>query len=283
MHCGNVEVGCLHSSPALKTDEGRGTMDRGMCFDEWQEKGKVMNRTTRIVDLAYLKWPRLVQGILIRRYQRFKADVKLRNGHVVTAHCPNSGSMLECSEPGRPVYLSRHSNPKRQFKYTWEMIKMPSSLVGVNTMVPNRLTEASISARNIRALSGFDQIRSEVRYGENSRIDLLLTKGEARCFVEVKNCTLVSDGVAYFPDAVTSRGLKHLVELQQQVRLGNRSVMFFLVQRMDAKLFRPADHIDPAYGRELRQAVQNGVEVMVYDVKIDLEGIRLNQHLPYEI
>jgi len=158
------------------------------------------------------------------------ADVRLRNGHVVTAHCPNSGSMRTCSEPGRPVYLSKHNKPSRRLKYTWELIDMGKSLVGVNTMIPNRLTEASIAAGYVKALSGYDTIRPEVKYGKNSRIDLLLENGDERCFVEVKNCTLVTDGLACFPDAVTSRGLKHLVELQNQIRQGDRSVMFYLIR-----------------------------------------------------
>ncbi len=230
-----------------------------------------------------LKWPRLIQGTLIARYKRFLADIRLRNGHIVTAHCPNSGSMLTCSEPGQTVYLSRHDNPKRKLKYTWEMIKMPTSLVGVNTLIPNRLARAAVVAEKIPCLSGFDRVRSEVKYGKNSRIDLLLERGDDRCFVEVKNCTLVIDGVVSFPDAVTSRGLKHLRELREEVRLGNRSVMFYLVQRMDAKRFTPADHIDPAYGRELRVALSEGVEILVYDVVLDLDGIRLNRPLPFEL
>jgi sugar fermentation stimulation protein A len=163
------------------------------------------------------------------------------------------------------------------------MIKMPASLVGVNTWVPNQLVKASIVRKKIRALRGYETIRSEVRYGQNSRIDLLLESGEKRCFVEVKNCTLVEDGVAYFPDAVTSRGLKHLAELQKELRKGSRCIMFYLVQRMDAKRFRPADHIDPAYGKELRRAFTNGVEVLVYDVFLNLEGISINRRLPYEL
>jgi sugar fermentation stimulation protein A len=230
-----------------------------------------------------IKWPRLIQGILIRRYQRFKADVKQRNGHIVTAHCPNSGSMLGCSEPGRIVYLSRHNHPKRQLKYTWEMIEMPTSLVGVNTWVPNQLVKASIIRKKIRALRGYETIRTEVRYGQNSRIDLLLESGERRCFVEVKNCTLVEHGTAHFPDAVTSRGLKHLVELQEELRKGSRCIMFYLVQRTDAKRFSPADHIDPAYGEELRRAFRNGVEILVYDVLLNLEGISINRRLPCEL
>ncbi|UCF56999.1 MAG: DNA/RNA nuclease SfsA, partial [Deltaproteobacteria bacterium] len=138
-------------------------------------------------DAYMIKWPRLIQGTLIKRYQRFKADVKLRNGHVVTAHCPNSGSMLGCSEPGRPVYLSRHNNPGRRLKYTWEMIEMPTSLVGINTWVPNQLVEESIIYKKTKAFLAYERIWTEVSYGQNSRIDLLLEKGKERCFVEVKN------------------------------------------------------------------------------------------------
>ena len=160
---------------------------------------------------------------------------------------------------------------------------MPTSLVGINTGIPNRLVRESIIADVIPEFSGYEQVRSEVKYGENSRIDILLQRGEERCYIEVKNCTLVDKGVAYFPDAVTSRGLKHLVELQKQVRLGDRAVMFYLIQRMDARLFRPADHIDPAYGKELRKAHKNGVEILVYDVTLDLEGIMLNHVLGYRL
>jgi sugar fermentation stimulation protein A len=191
--------------------------------------------------------------------------------------------MLACSEPGRTVYLSRHNTPGRQLRYTWELIRMPTSLVGVNTMVPNRLVKAAILADRIHGLSGYDRVRSEVPYGTRSRVDLLLEKGSLRCFVEVKNCTLVANGVASFPDAVTARGLKHLKELQAQIRSGDRSVMFYLIQRMDADLFRPADAIDPAYGQELRRAIENGLKVMAYDVTIDVNGIELNSEIPFDI
>ncbi len=229
-------------------------------------------------------WPKLIRGILLRRYKRFMADVKLNNGHIVTAHCPNTGSMTGCCEPGRVVYLSRHSNPKRRFPYTWELIEMPSSLVGINTAVPNCLVMEAILCGKIKTLSCYVTVRSEIRYGKNSRIDLLLeTENGKRCFIEIKNCTLVENGIAYFPDAVTVRGLKHLVELTQLMQNGNRCVIFYLVQRTDAYRFRPADHIDHAYGRTLRDAVSNGVEIMVYDVKIDTHRIELNQPLPYEL
>jgi len=227
-----------------------------------------------------LPWPDLIGGTLIRRYKRFMADVSLASGGtVVTAHCPNSGSMKSCSEPGRPVYLSRSTNPKRRLLYTWELIDMGSSLVGVNTGVPNRLVKQSILDGIIPELIGYDTVRAEVPCGTNSRLDLVLEGPERSCFVEVKNCTLIDDNVAYFPDAVTTRGLKHLVELQQLVQSGHRGVMFFLVQRMDATSFRPADNIDPAYGLELRSAVRHGVEILCYDVSITLRKISLNERI----
>jgi sugar fermentation stimulation protein A len=192
--------------------------------------------------------------------------------------------MTASCDPGRRVYLSYHDNPRRKLKYTWELIEMPTSLVGVNTLVPNRLVFASAEAGVIPELSDYDNIRREVKAGLNSRLDLLLEKGKnERCFVEIKNCTLVEDGLACFPDAVTARGLKHLVEMQRLVSAGDRCVMFYLIQRMDAEVFRPADHIDPAYGNELRRAVDNGLEIIVYDVKIDLEKIVMNCKIPYEL
>jgi sugar fermentation stimulation protein A len=229
---------------------------------------------------GYLKWPRLLQGTLIRRYQRFLADVKLRNGHRVTAHCPNSGSMQGCCEPGRPVYISRHDGPKRRLKYTWEMIDMPASLVGVNTLTPNRLVKASIVAGKVPKLRGYANVRSEVKISDRSRIDLMLESEAGHCFVEIKNCSLVVGNTGYFPDAVTERGRKHLIELQEALKSGHRAVMFYLVQRMDAQRFSPADHIDPLYGAELRRAVAAGLEVLVYDTHISVDGIRLNRSLP---
>ncbi len=229
-------------------------------------------------------WPALIRGILVKRYQRFMVDVKLPDGRMVTAHCPNTGSMRACCEPGRPVYLSRHRSRRRRLHYTFELIQMSGSLVGVNTAVPNRLVREAIQAGTIRSLAGYDRVCSEVPYGTHSRVDLLLeSRKQGCCFVEIKNCTLVEQETAYFPDAVTVRGLKHLRELQHQVQNGRRCVMFYLIQRMDARCFRPADHIDPAYGRALRCAVQQGVEIMVWDVKIDLNKIELRRPVPYDL
>jgi sugar fermentation stimulation protein A len=228
-------------------------------------------------------WPELIPGTLIRRYKRFLADVQLESGETVTAHCPNSGSMRACCQPGRPVYLSFHDNPKRKLKYTWELIHMPDSMVGVNTHVPNRLTALAIASGDVVELSGYETVKREVKAGKNSRIDILLTSPDRRpCYVEVKNCTLVTEGAATFPDAVTLRGQKHLMELKDLVAADFRCAMFFLIQRMDAVSFAPADHIDPEYGKKLRQALRNGVEILVYDVSIDLQGIRLNAPVPFD-
>jgi sugar fermentation stimulation protein A len=188
--------------------------------------------------------------------------------------------MTGCCEPGCTVYLSRSHNPLRKLPYTIEMTRMGTTLVGVNTMVPNRLVKESLIRKCVPQLSGYPTLRSEVRYGVNSRVDLLLENGRERCYVEIKNCTLVVDRVACFPDAVSERGLKHLHELETQVKAGNRCVMFYLVQRMDAGEFRPADHIDPAYGRALRRALKKGVEILVYDAKLDLKNIEINKSIP---
>ena len=229
-------------------------------------------------------WPDLMGGTLIRRYKRFLVDVQLPGGEIVTAHCPNTGSMQGCYEPGRRVYLSVHDNPKRKLKYTWEIISMPVSLVGINTLIPNRLVFESIRAGQIPELEGYETVEREVKIGKNSRIDLLLSSSrKGKCYVEIKNCTLVTDGVACFPDAVTARGLKHIQELVKLATAGSRAVMFYFIQRMDADVFMPADHIDPVYGLELRRAVKKGLEVFAYDVTIDFKRIKLNRQIPCEL
>ena len=231
-----------------------------------------------------LEWPPLFPGTLIKRYKRFLADVKLKDGTVVTAHCPNTGSMQSCSEPGRRVYLSFHDNPKRKLKYTWELIEMPTSLVGTNTLVPNRLVFESAKAGIVPELVGYETIAREVKINDHTRLDLMLTDNDGqRCYGEIKNCTRVNDGVASFPDAVTARGLKHLRELEALVDSGHRGVIFYFIQRMDAEVFKPADRIDPEYGTGLRRAVRGGVEILAYDVSIDLKRIRLNHRIPCEL
>jgi len=191
------------------------------------QKTGQMSASTRPPDA--IPWPPLAKGKLIRRYKRFLVDVKLENGKTVTAHCPNSGSMKGLISEGNPVFLSHADGHGRKTAYTLEMIQLPSSLVGVNTQRPNHLVTRAISHGRIPGLTGYGRLQTEIRYGKNSRIDILLTdEGKPPCFIEVKNCTLVEEGIACFPDAVTSRGLKHLKELQKEVQQGHRSVIHVL-------------------------------------------------------
>ncbi len=227
--------------------------------------------------------PTLYPGRLLRRYQRFLADVLLESGETVTAHCPNSGSMRGCATPGSPVLLSLSSNPKRKLAHTWELVEADGVWVGINTALPNRIVHEAIAAGEVQELAGYDAIRPEVPYGTGSRIDLLLTGDRPPCYVEVKNVTLVEGGRALFPDAVTTRGQKHLRELMEVVRRGERGVIFFLVQRPDAASVSPADSIDPEYGRLLRLAVAQGVEALAYRAEVTPEEIRLSCRLPVRL
>lgn len=224
--------------------------------------------------------PELVEGRLIRRYKRFMADVEMADGSILTAHCPNSGSMKGCAIPGSRVWLSRSDNPGRKYPCTWELAEVGGWMIGLNTGLPNRLVAEAIKDGTIDELQGYDNIRPEVPYGEHSRIDLLLEGPGGRCFVEVKNVTLVEDGRAFFPDAVTTRGQKHLYELMRVVREGDRGVIFFTVQRGDGRSVSPADAIDPEYGRLLRQAMDNGVEALAYRAGVTTREIRLTERLP---
>ena len=228
--------------------------------------------------------PPLLPGVLLKRYKRFLADVRLETGEVVTAHCPNSGSMKACAQPGRPVYLSQSINPKRKLSYTWELIHMPESLVGVNTLLPNRLVYSALVNGEIPSFNGYTKVDREVGIGNHTRIDLLLS-GEniPSCYVEVKNCTWVEAGIAQFPDAVTERGRKHMKALEQLSGEGYRSVVFFLIQRMDARVFRPARQIDPAYATALMKAADAGVEIMAYDADLTLDRVRINRKIALEL
>lgn len=207
----------------------------------------------------------------------------MANGKTITAACPNTGRMLTCSDPGSTIYLSKDDNPNRKYQYTWELTRANNTLIGINTNIPNKVVYRSLKKKLIPELDGYDQIRKEVKYGEKSRIDLLLLKKDEQCYVEVKNVTLVEDGVARFPDAVTTRGTRHLNELMSMVEQGHRAVMFYFVQRGDAELFKPADDIDPEYAATLRKAHENGVEIIVYDARVSIEEIVLGKPLPYEL
>jgi len=223
----------------------------------------------------------LISGRLHQRYKRFLADVELESGDMVVAHCANPGSMLGLAEPGMPVWLSRARNPARKLRYSWELVMADGGLVGINTAHPNGIVVEALAEGLIVELTGYDTTKREVRYGRNSRIDLLLERdGRPPCYVEVKNVTLKRGATAAeFPDSVTQRGAKHLEELSDMVRSGARAVMFYLVQRSDCSRFEIARDIDPAYGRAFDKAVNQGVEVMCYSCSIRPEAIELGNRL----
>ncbi|MEJ2233996.1 MAG: DNA/RNA nuclease SfsA [Syntrophobacterales bacterium] len=221
----------------------------------------------------------LVRGFLVRRYQRFLAEVRLENDRLVTAHCPNSGSMQGCNVPGREVMLSPTDNPKRKTRYTWELIHLPSTWVGVNTLSANRLVAEAASGKLIPELGPFDKLLREVQLG-HSRIDFCLVRGGVSLFLEVKNVTLVEDGTALFPDAPTARGRKHLQTLMGAIDQGHRAAMFYVVQREDAQRFSPAAHVDPAYAQALRRAHRAGVNIIVYGARVSPKEIYLDAPLP---
>ncbi len=205
----------------------------------------------------------LLEGRLVRRYKRFLTDIELADGTLVTAHTPNTGSMKQCAVAGHRVLISAADNPKRKLKYTLELIEVGGHWVDTHTHRTNRVVEEGLRQGWIPELSGFE-VTAESPYNK-SRIDFLLTKPEQRVLVEVKNVTLCCDTtVACFPDAVTTRGQKHLRELLRATQEGYRAVIFFLVQRGEATAFTPADAIDPEYGRLLREVVSKGVEVLAY-------------------
>lgn len=226
----------------------------------------------------------LLEGRLIRRYKRFLADVTLADGSTVTAHTPNTGSMLGCCTPGCRVWLRDSGSTTRKYPLSWELVETETgTLVGINTGLSNLLVREAVEQGVIQALRGYRDIRSEVRYGdEKSRIDLLLSGHDQApdCYVEVKNVTLAEGDAAYFPDAVSTRGTKHLRELMSMVRQGYRACLCFCVQREDVDHVRPADHIDAVYGETLRQALAAGVEVLAYQAQVTPTAISLTRALP---
>lgn len=226
-----------------------------------------------------LSYPELIEGRLIRRYQRFLADVELCDGSLVTAHCANPGRMTSCLLPDGRVWLSQAAKPGRKLAYTLELTKMPGSLVMVNPLRAGALARAALTDRLIPELSGYSAVQSEVRLGPHSRLDFRL---DDDCWIEVKSCTLVENGLAQFPDAPSLRARRHLDELIKVVGQGQRGVMLYLVGRSDAALFSPAAQVDPAYAAGLKAALAVGVEALVYSLDIDLRGLRLGRRLPLE-
>ena len=223
--------------------------------------------------------PPLIPATLIRRYKRFLADVILESGKEITVHTPNTGSMMGCSDSGSRIWLRDSNNPKRKYRYSWVITENSDGvLIGVDTALPNALVSEAIQNGTISELQNYAEIKQEVPYGrESSRIDLLLTAPDKPdCFVEIKNVTASTEkGVAIFPDAVTKRGTKHLRELIEVVKEGERAAIFFCIQRTDARIFRPASEIDHEYSTTLKKAVEMGVEALAYRAEISDEGVEL--------
>jgi sugar fermentation stimulation protein A len=227
----------------------------------------------------------LIPATLVRRYKRFLADVILPDGGEITAHVANPGAMTGLATSGAKIWLSKSNNPKRKLTYSWELVEADFGggleLVGVNTGHPNAIVAEAIAARTIREIGDYSIVRREVKYGKNSRVDFLLEEpGRPECYVEIKNVHLMRKrGLAEFPDSVTARGAKHLVELSEMVAAGRRAVMLFLIQIGSATSFDVARDIDPTYGAAFFMARAAGVEVVAYRCAITTEGIALAEQV----
>ncbi len=224
----------------------------------------------------------MVPATLVKRYKRFLSDHRLESGEVITASCPNTGTMMGLTTPGSATWLVHAPSPTRKYDYRWELIEDEGTWVGINTGRPNALVEEAIRAGVITELAGYADLRREVKYGTNSRIDLLLEDpGRPQAFVEVKNCHLRRQaGLAEFPDSITTRGAKHLDELAAQVALGHRAVMVFCVQRADCDRFDVAADIDPGYAAAFQRARAAGVEALAYVCHVSAETIALTHSIP---
>ncbi|HHD57121.1 MAG TPA: DNA/RNA nuclease SfsA [Desulfobulbaceae bacterium] len=219
-------------------------------------------------------------GTLIRRYKRFLADISLTTGETLTVHCPNSGSMRGCSDPGSPVMISKADNPKRKYGWTLEMVQHDNIWIGVNTARTNNVVHEALENGTINDFGHILSIRPEIQVSDRSRLDFQLETETCTAYLEVKNCSLAENGTAMFPDAVTARGTKHLHELDRLRRAGNECAVLFCIQRADADRFMAAVAIDPVYAQALRQVEKNGVKVLAYQAGVTPEAITLTTKLP---
>jgi sugar fermentation stimulation protein A len=226
----------------------------------------------------------LIPATLIRRYKRFLADARLEDGREITAHCANPGSMMGLKDEGTRIWLEPNDDPKKKLKFGWRLVEHANGhFTGVDTSVPNRALKAALLAKEIPELASYDTVRPEVKYGQNSRIDFLLTNpGVPDLYVEVKSVTLSRAAQkAEFPDSVTARGAKHLAELAEVTRQGAKAMMFYLVQRTDCDHVTLADDIDPAYAAAFDTAMAAGVDVLAYDCCISPQSVKIGRRLPF--
>lgn len=222
----------------------------------------------------------LIVARLVGRRQRFLADVVFQDNSQALAHCPNTGSMKTCLKPGAQIALSKSANPSRKTPFTWEMINMGGLWVGINTHMANLLAKAALQKNLIAGLSQLCNLRSEVKYGD-SRLDFMAECGDRKCYIEVKNVTYCEGNTAMFPDTQTLRGQKHLEALRAIRKSGNRSAIFFVVQRADAHEFAPAVHIDPLYAKLLNEALTEGVEAYAMQIEVKPDGLYFSRMLPF--
>ncbi|MBW9258108.1 MAG: DNA/RNA nuclease SfsA [Candidatus Thiodiazotropha sp. (ex. Lucinisca nassula)] len=235
-----------------------------------------------------MRLPPLTDGHIIKRYKRFLADVELAGGEVVTAHCPNTGSMSGCWEPGAPVQISHSDNPRRKLSWTLERVDMGQGWIGVHTGRTNPVIEEVLQSGELEPFSDYPEVRREVPHqsqGVRSRFDFMLPGGERQdVWIEVKNVTLWEQDCLCFPDAVTTRGRKHLQQLAQLCNAGQRGVMIYALNRPEGACFKPADHIDPEYGEALRQVVErSGVELMALRIGHSDEGMTVAGEVPIRL
>ncbi len=224
---------------------------------------------------------KLIPGLLIKRYKRFFVDIKLRNG-IITAHCPNTGSMQGLLQKNNKVWISKSNNPNRKLKYTLEIIQDRNSKVGVNTHLSNKIVHHALQNNLIKEIKNILEIKPETKFGSNTRFDFLIKNKSNKIFLEVKNVTLSrKKNIAEFPDAVTSRGLKHINELVQASKEKYKIFIIYLVQRDDCNSFKIAKDIDPAYAKALSKAVKNNLKILTYDCKFSSKGIKLNKKIKF--
>ena len=225
---------------------------------------------------------RLLQGALIKRYKRFFIDIKYKN-KIITAHCPNSGSMMGLLDVGNKAWFSLSDNPKRKLKYTLEMIEVKNKKVGINTLLTNKIVLEALKHKKINSLNKFNHIKTESKFSDGTRFDFLLSNDKEKCFLEAKNVTLLRENkIAEFPDAITSRGTKHLNELCNAKKKGYQSYILYLIQRENCDSFKIAKDIDEEYKIAFDIALKNGVQILCYNCKLNTEGIRLNNQINYE-
>ena len=226
---------------------------------------------------------KLISGEFVKRYKRFFVDVKINN-KIITAHCPNTGSMMGLLSANNKVWLSKSENPERKLKYTLQIIENKKSMVGVNTHLTNKIVLEALEENSIKELKNLDNIKSEVKFGKNTRFDFLISKNNKKIFVEVKNVTLSrKKGVAEFPDAVTARGLKHINELINAGKRGFETYLLFLIQRNDCNQFKIAQDIDPDYYKLLTEAAKKKLNIICYDCKFSPKGIKVNKRIKIKI